>query len=101
MYPAVRPADPAARNLIPSLAGSFILRSRMAVAIGLRETNILRVRDNMLRIQMSVRKGTQNAGHLRVPGICSWRWTRTAGRSTEARCGAVLRENYGAARRLR
>jgi len=48
----------------------------MAVAIGLRETNILRVRDTMLRIQVSVPKGTQNAGQLRVLDIFLWRRAR-------------------------
>src|SRR5712664_1674043 len=66
-----------ARNPIPCLPGTCIVRSRMAAAMGQRETNILRARDITLRIQKSVPKGTQNAGQLCVLGICLWYWTRS------------------------
>src|SRR6267378_839123 len=80
---------PSLAVLIPSLAGSSILRSRMAVAIGLRETNVLRVRDSMLRIQMSVRKGTQDAGRLRVLGIFLCHRARTRQAGTAEKSGPI------------
>ena len=43
-----------------------MLRSRMAAAIGLKGTKILRVKGTTLRIELSVPKGTQTGRNLRI-----------------------------------